>query len=631
MLRMIPFTHTCIAFSLAASLLLPATSHAESETAPAVSADYVSNLAYGNSLYHFFQEKYFSAITDLLVAKHYQRLNTEDKNAELLLGGMYLSYGLPDKASGIFNELLDQSTATTSQDVRDRARFHLGKHYYETDIFQPAESALTEIGTTLSKDYDAEKSYMLINILIGKKRLDQATAFLGNIPPDSIWHDYAQFNIGAALIRENRFDEGAELLNEIGAKKAITLESQIIKDKANIALAFAEIARNHPALAGHYFSRVRINGSQTGSGLLGLGWSWYKLAFYKEALNAWLALSTRPEVSIAKQEALITIPYAYENAGQPWLALDAYDVSINSYNQELKAIHNIIRDINSGKFVQSLKTVSLGTESSNPISVIDKADTESNRYLYNLFMSRDFHNAVRDLQELVFLSYTLHHWEQDIPALRLILEEKRLTYNREIGKQDHKRIINQARVLFEQRNALAAQVKQLESEENILALATDHEKELLDKLHRAKQTLAAANTSELDAQKQKIHLLDGLMTWKLTSEFPARSWQTRKELNALDKTAQEFNKTIVSLSDIFATRPAQYADHLARIKIRETELQQLKLEIATAIKEQDSVVTRMALDAANNYASKIETYLDRALYSRARLYDALTIPQAAAP
>lgn len=96
----------------------------------------------------------------------------------------------------------------------------------------------------------------------------------------------------------------------------------------------------------------------------------------------------------------------------------------------------------------------------------------------------------------------------------------------------------------------------------------------------------------------------------------------------LNKTSEKFNQTINSLSDIFKTRPVQYADFLIKIKKLEGELSQLRADIDTSIKFQEKQISAMSLTAANQYVSKIDAYLDRALYSRARLYDALTIPQA---
>ena len=87
---------------------------------PAFAADdppsSVKDLQYGEALYHYFQKDYFSSIVRLQIAQQQQRLPNHADEAELLLGGLDLSYGLRNEANRIFQSLLDdQSTDVNSQ------------------------------------------------------------------------------------------------------------------------------------------------------------------------------------------------------------------------------------------------------------------------------------------------------------------------------------------------------------------------------------------------------------------------------------------------------------------------------------------------------------------------------------
>ena len=86
----------------------------------------VQSLAYGVTLYHFYQQDYFWALTELMVAQKSAApsLGVHADNAELLRGGMSLSYGMDRQAQQIFTDMLTQPGATA--DV-DRAWFYLGK------------------------------------------------------------------------------------------------------------------------------------------------------------------------------------------------------------------------------------------------------------------------------------------------------------------------------------------------------------------------------------------------------------------------------------------------------------------------------------------------------------------------
>ena len=56
-------------------------------------AHLVKDPHFGEVLYYFFQENYFSALSQLMVAQHFGRVPHHSGEAELLRGGMLLSYG----------------------------------------------------------------------------------------------------------------------------------------------------------------------------------------------------------------------------------------------------------------------------------------------------------------------------------------------------------------------------------------------------------------------------------------------------------------------------------------------------------------------------------------------------------
>lgn|GEM_PF-4166146 len=53
----------------------------------------VEDSQYGEVLFYFYQEDYFPAIVRLLAAKKQEQFVNHSDEAELLLGGLYLSYG----------------------------------------------------------------------------------------------------------------------------------------------------------------------------------------------------------------------------------------------------------------------------------------------------------------------------------------------------------------------------------------------------------------------------------------------------------------------------------------------------------------------------------------------------------
>ena len=79
--------------------------HARSDTSKAKN---VQDPHFGEVLFDFYQQKYFSALTHLLAAEQLARVNHHTDDAELLRAGMYLSYGMHMQAAQIFQRLIDQ-------------------------------------------------------------------------------------------------------------------------------------------------------------------------------------------------------------------------------------------------------------------------------------------------------------------------------------------------------------------------------------------------------------------------------------------------------------------------------------------------------------------------------------------
>ena len=52
------------------------------------------DLEFGSTLYYFFQRQYFSSIVNLSVAQEQKTIPHHEDDAELLMGGMYLSFGM---------------------------------------------------------------------------------------------------------------------------------------------------------------------------------------------------------------------------------------------------------------------------------------------------------------------------------------------------------------------------------------------------------------------------------------------------------------------------------------------------------------------------------------------------------
>jgi tetratricopeptide (TPR) repeat protein len=267
----------------------------------------VEDLAYGDVLFYFFQDDYFDSITRLLAARQLQRISHNQEEAELLLGGLYLSLGEHVEAGRIFEALLKKNT---SEQVRNRAWFYLGKVWYQRGYLQESERALRQVSDKMDPRINAERYMLLAQLMMRQGRYDDAITALSNWHGTPDWTAYAQFNLGVALVRRGRLPEAIAYLDRVGTMETRSEELLALKDKANLALGFAFLQAQRSAEARPVLQRVRLEGPYSSKALLGVGWADAGLGEFKRALVPWLNLRKRSLLDSAVQESFLTVPYA---------------------------------------------------------------------------------------------------------------------------------------------------------------------------------------------------------------------------------------------------------------------------------------------------------------------------------
>ena len=173
----------------------------------------VGDAQFGEVLFYFYQEDYFPAIVRLLAAKQQQQFVNHSEEAELLLGGLYLSYGHHLRAAEIFEELLADKV---KPDVRDRTWFFLAKIWQQRGYLSESETALANIKGELPSSMEAERQMLKAQLHIENGEHDDAIALLGSWTDKTEWSSYARFNLGVAMVRNGRVNSAAQILDELG-------------------------------------------------------------------------------------------------------------------------------------------------------------------------------------------------------------------------------------------------------------------------------------------------------------------------------------------------------------------------------------------------------------------------------
>ncbi len=612
---------------------------AESHSAVTSKPRVVRDLAYGEALYYFYQGDYFSSITRLQVAQHHDLLKHHREDAGILLGGLFLSYGLHNEAANIFERLLDQNADVA---VRNRARLYLAKIWYQRGYLDKAERALSNIQDQgLPPEVTSERHLLLTYIYMSQGRYSEAVDILGSWKKSDDLGMYSQYNLGVSLVRSGQIDKGFELLGELGLMPAENSEMRALRDKANLALGYTYLQQEQPELARTYLERIQLDGLASGKALLGIGWAELSLGNYKKALKPWAALSRRNTIDSSVQEAQLAIPYALANLKAEKQAIQYYHKAIDLFQSESVQLKNLqdkfIQDGVAEDFLHS-DTID-STRSPEGMGWYWRLDDlpagPESRYLYQLLSQHEFQEVLKNYRDLKLLQRNLDSWASSIDAFEDMLVLRRDTYNARVPRIQESSQGFDLEEAKKKRDDYLKRLTGIEQRNNVAGLATAKEIDLesrlriIDKIiteYNSGNTLSSEGvTGQQDeifsAQREKQRLLKGVLLWQEDQEFKARLWRTRKNLRQLDQqigAAEAGRKSIFNAQRI---APQGFEGFDRKITAQRDQVRYLQARIEKSKTNQGMYMQNLVLTELGRRQKRLDEYLAQARYGLARVFD----------
>lgn len=603
---------------------LPVASNAE-QTRPEMAATDIYDLRYGETIFNFFQQKYFSAITNLMVAEVRDPIKIQGEDPHLLLGGLYLAYGMHNESSRLFQALLNDQTLPQTH---DRAWYYIAKLRYLKGFVPEAEQALTKIKDTLPAEREAERLHLLANVYMSQKNYPKAIEVLKNFSGDSEWEAYAKFNLGVALVKTGELAEGTDLLDDVGDMNPFRISHELnaLRDKANLALGFAYMRSNRPVEAQDYFQRIRLQGPLSNKALLGLGWSFTNQEQYPKALNAWLELQTRKALDTTVQESLIAVPFTIEKMDKSRLAMQYYQHAIEAYTAEINRLEDVMLAVQRGELIQAMRPANLDDETSLPLNSFGLPKSVTAPYLNQMMATNLFQEAYKNYQSLLHLQYVLNKWRDQFPSYELMLSERRKAYYNKLPEVASDSRLTDITRMYQQRDDLAKEVKRIEADNDGFALVTEDEEDLVLTLNNVKNRLARlAQTQDVSEEKEKYQLLHSVLYFRLQSEFIPRLWSVKNNLRELDRGLEKTRQSKRSLVKAANEAPKFFEGYDQKIDWSKKRIANLLTRLASAISQQEAHIQTLAMAGLIKRRQALENYHVRARFGIARLYDTLII------
>lgn len=595
--------------------LAPAALQAADDAEPIV----VRDAHFGEILFYFYQEDYFPAIVRTLAAQTQSQVENHADESELLLGGMYLSYGHHLEAARIFERMLANNV---DPEIRDRTWFFLAKIWKQRGYLDQSQQALNRITGELPDNLQREATMLQAQLLIDNGDYDAAIDLLQRWKGRTEWASYAKFNLGVALVRSGRVEEAKKILEDLGEMNPFNEELTSLRDKANLALGYALLQAGQPNDAKPALQRVRLDGPFSNKALLGVGWADAEIESYHRALVPWMELRSRDLLDSAVQESMLAIPYALAKLDSISQAADHYLNAIEAFYEENNRLDRTIGHIESGQFFDDFIDDDPLDSTGWYWRMENLPEGPEARYLFHLLSTHAFQEGLKNYRDLTYMHRNLDRWQQSVDVFANMLETRKLAYAERLPRVQETLERADLDGMVSKKLEFDSLLNDIEQGNDWLALATESEFEMWGEITGLEATPAlAANIPEADDVRDKIALLKGVLQWNLEKQFKERLWRIRRDLRQTGEALVETQRSRRQIDETMRRQPIEFDEFEARVYGLAPRIESMKMRVEDQMAAQRVFLQSIAVGELQAQQERLDVYTIQARFALAAIYD----------
>ena len=482
----------------------------------------VDELAWGEALYYHFKGDKIEALTRLSARLAQGKLENNKPQAELLLAGILLDYGLPDEANRILARL---NILESSPQLRAKMLLANARVYYQQQQFAKAKATLSVTDFSLLDEHNKTQArFMLAEIQFGLGEFAASADTLNSIEDSSNLNLYAKYNLGLSLlnVNDNQSQQQAiQALSQVANTETYDQEQYALADQAKLALGLHALNQSQYSAAHDILQSIRLDGLVSDEALLLLGWNAFQQSLFDASLTYWTSLAGSDDLlSPVVQEAWLAVPYAWQKRGDTSRARAGYETALKVQQRALVQLsrlseQDIWRDVLQGN---------------------DASAASVSQALYQqLAASPAFFELKDQWLELQQLDDILAANAKSLPVMALAVRESK---ERFFAKSAEAKQTLSSINLDEVTQLVADYQAQLDEQLTMTiapALMTDREATVWHRIDRSLTTLAEVNDDHAMADKaEQLRRLKGVFHWQYHRDIKAKEWQAKQSQKTLE-------------------------------------------------------------------------------------------------
>ncbi|TNF38545.1 MAG: tetratricopeptide repeat protein [Gammaproteobacteria bacterium] len=593
------------------------------------------DLFYGEALFHAYQDEHFSAITrlDTELGQYYgldepelDPFHYHIKQAEFSVGDLELSYRMHRQAGRAIKAVLEGDVRPS---VRNEAAYRLAKIYMQKNEPVNALHIMQSMTEEIPERIQVDEAYLRSQVYLATGKFAEAVNLLQELQDEDSLEGFAAYNLGIALIQNGQEKEGIMQLEKVGTLASNDPAVLAIRDKANLTLGYRMLENGAPQFAANYLERVRLDGPFSNRALLGAGWVKVSLGQFDKALVPWTLLHKRSVTDTSVQEVMLAVPYAYGRLDVYGKAAVMYGHAMDVFGREVDSLDASIRSIREGKFLQAVLREESKQDPNWLINLRDLPETPETRYLMELMASHDFQELLKNYFDLADLRAGLGSWLQSLDVYEEIIGIRRAYYTPllPVVEKEFKTLDTRIKLRLEQRDRLEQRLKGMLISRRPEYLATAEERAAVDILGKLRTWLDAHPRNKTDENMARIKRLQGVLHWRVNTEYDARLTEAYENLRLLDTHIDKLNQVYKSFIRTRQAATQSYEGYTIPIQQLRTRLQQAQQKLNAVMARQGRMLETLAINELDRRRQRLEEYQVKARFAMAESYDRATKKQ----
>jgi tetratricopeptide (TPR) repeat protein len=516
---------------------------------PATGED-LKDLYFGEALYHAFQGQFFDALQRLdtevalyrgLDQPELDTLHYHINDAEFSVGDFELNYRMHHRAGRAIKAVLE---GAVDEAVRNEAAFRLARIHFQKGQLDDALNALDRIKGTVPLEIRDDVEFLRANVYMATGRASEAVKVLQQVRSDENLAGFVAYNLGIALMQDNRTQEAIEQLDKAGQLSANDPAGVAIRDKSNLVLGTMLFEAGNFDRARQSLDRVHLEGPFSNQALLRAGWAEATAQHYDRALVPWNILADREPTDAGVQEVMLAVPHAYASLNLHGRAAITYGRALELFSNQIKRVDASIDSIREGRFLKALIREESRQDETWVIRLRSLPDAPETYYLMELMASHDFQTALHNYLDLEDLQTRLMAWKTSFDAFDDIIQLRRQNYEPLLPEIDaqFRELDLRIRLRLEQRKHLSERLRTLLTAPRPDSLATADEGIAAERLALIEKQLGESDSPESLAFRARVARLRGALTWRLETEYNERLTAAHVHLNELNTEVDTLNR-----------------------------------------------------------------------------------------